>query len=161
MRRVMLAAALILGAASAMTAQAGPVRAPRAPSFSVDAGAAEIAVGALEFQVAVSNPTVVEFAPSPDDAVIDHGVAVVASYAVEVYNAGTLAKTTNIGKPTPVAGKITYLNLATDLAALPIGSAYTVKVAAVGPGGTGRSTDSDPFGVTVRAPAATAKPVVR
>jgi hypothetical protein len=109
------------------------------------------------------NPTTIEFTPSVDHAVAENGQSVVGSYLVELYTpTGTQAVASrDIGKPTPANNLITYTQLKTMYATLPVGN-YVAKVAAVGPGGTTFGSASSPFSVTLRAPAAPpGSPIIR
>ena len=66
----------------------------------------------------------------------------------------------NVGKPAPVGGTILVQPLA-GMGTLSENCTYTGVIVAVGPGGEGASTPSDPFVRSVpKAPAAPAKPAV-
>lgn len=112
----------------------------------------------------IQNPTTIEFTASPDHAALDKGAPVVSRYDVEIYtqaNQTTAVSTINVGKPTPGTGNLISFNqLRTTLGPLPVGT-YVAKVAAVGPGGTGRSTSSNPFQEATRQPAVTGTPVIK
>lgn len=115
-------------------------------------------------QTVVVNPVTVEFAPSSDHAVIAlDGQPMVARYEMRIYVETPLgptpAFTQDIGKPTPVAGKITVTN-AVWFSGLTPNTRYVAKVAAVGPTGEGVSDPSNPFGL-VGAPTAPTLVVVR
>lgn len=107
-------------------------------------------------------PNIVEFDPSSDHAVIANTVPLVTRYFLEVYKPDlTIGATKDLGKPAPVAGKITYVGLIAVMASLPPGN-YTAKVFAEGPGGRNGTPASDPFPVVVPSPAAPGvKPVIR
>lgn len=109
------------------------------------------------------NPTSVEFDASVDHAVVDMGQQKVTSYVAKWFMNGatTPVQSTSLGKPTPVAGKITFSLLLVARPILLAGS-YVVRVASVGPGGTNETPSSSPFDLTALAPAAsTAAPVIK
>jgi hypothetical protein len=85
----------------------------------------------------------------------------VAKYTVDILSAsaptGTVWKTVDLGKPTPVSGKITVSSLGAVLSTLNAGS-YVAIVKAEGPGGVTVSVASDPFQIAIKAPAAPGKP---
>lgn len=115
-------------------------------------------------QTAVLNPKTVEFSPSVDhDALEADGTTpVVTKYELRMYvesDPATAISTTDLGKPTPVAGTISITN-PLWFAALTPRTRYVAKVAAIGTGGAGVSGPSDPFGLT-SPPAAVPPPVVR
>lgn len=133
-----------------------PIRPPAPATFAI------APVGALP-QVPVPNPTAVDFAPSPDHSATQNGAAVLTRYDLEIYTpTGSMPvqAATSLGKPTPVGGLITYSQLATVLATVAPGT-YVAKIASVGPGGTSRSANSNPFEVVPRMPAASGTPVIR
>lgn len=113
----------------------------------------------------VVNPRTVEFAPSADhDAVLPAdlgGGPVVASYEARYYVVGgtTPICAVSLGKPTPVSSLI---SLPLPLSCVPVswGTRYEVRVAALGPTGTGISGPSGPF-ASVSEPAAPGVPAVR
>lgn len=116
-------------------------------------------------QVTILTANTVEFTPSPDHAATRlDGSAVVTSYelnAVAVNSQGAIAITVNLGKPSPVNGKIGPIAV-TQLTTITPNLAYTATVTAIGPDGRGVSPSSDPFGRAIpAAPAAPGKPVVR
>jgi hypothetical protein len=115
-------------------------------------------------QTAVVNPVTVEFTPSADHAVIAlDGQPMVARYEMRIFVETPLGPTPSftqdIGKPTPVAGKITITN-AVWFSGLTPNTRYVAKVVAVGPTGEGVSELSNPFGL-VGAPTAPTLVVVR
>src|SRR5262249_7020401 len=117
------------------------------------------------FQVPpITNPSIIDIVPSPDNDAIDAGQNVVTSYDVTItaVSPGTGSKTFNIGKPPIVGGKITYsqFNTANGWLGLNAGS-YTSTVTAKGPGGAATGPSSDPFTVAARSPAAPGKPTYR
>lgn len=92
------------------------------------------------------NPTKAEFVASADHNVTVNGTAVVANYQFDTMTStvtGALAFTVNLGKPTPAAGNVITVTIP-QLAALSTGT-YVATVAAVGPGGVGKSAPSNPF----------------
>ena len=97
----------------------------------------------------IMDPRIAEFDPSPDHSTVTSGgTAVVQGYSLALYVSGasTPTQTVNLGKPAPDPdGKIrvNFVNLlATPLGA---GVTYEARVSAVGPGGSGESTVSNPF----------------
>jgi hypothetical protein len=116
--------------------------------------------------VTVTSTSQVTFSASPDHAVVDSfGAQVVTRYDLETVamNAlGVVVFTQQLGKPTPVSNNIT-VGIAATVAALTGGTVYQAKVAAVGPGGVGRSALSNPFGVpsVPKVPAPTGTPVIQ
>lgn len=128
------------------------MRAPRAAAFPEPAAM-------MQAQVPV-NPTIAEFTPSADHDAMVAGTPVVTKYVLEIYGTGVAPLVTrDLGKPVPVAGLISFAQLATVYATLPAAT-YTAKVVAEGPGGLARSDSSNPFGV-LTAPRASPKPVIR
>jgi hypothetical protein len=95
----------------------------------------------------VRNPTRLEFVASPDHAAtFPDGSAVVERYEFEIYLLGASSPmtTVNLGKPTPDAsGKVTATP--SELLGLPVNQTFEARVAAIGPGGAGRSAPSNPF----------------
>jgi hypothetical protein len=95
------------------------------------------------------DPTIAEFVASPDHSVIlSNGTAAVTRYDLEFYNvgAGSPFQVASLGKPTPGTGGIISVQLTSVLTSLPSpGIVYEARVAAVGPGGVGRSTPSNTF----------------
>lgn len=95
-------------------------------------------------QTPVVSPTVIEFAPSSN-----HATADVTRYDIEIYRpTGTtpVQPATGIGKPAPVGNLISYTQFANVIATLPPAD-YVAKIAAVGPGGTTRSGNSNAFSI--------------
>lgn len=95
-------------------------------------------------QTPVVNPSTVTFAASLDHVVMmPDGSPLIASYEVQIFDGTTLAKSTDVGKPTPVSGDI---SVPLDRSGLTTGRTYTAHVAAKGPLGSARSaTSSGPF----------------
>jgi hypothetical protein len=97
----------------------------------------------------VVNPTTAEFDPSADhNTVLPDGTAAVQSYQLGLYYIGASApfQTFSLGKPAPQSDGKVRVNLSTLLVPLPTpGIDYTSDVAAIGPGGTARSTLSNTF----------------
>ena len=95
------------------------------------------------------DPTLVEFVASPDHSVIlSNGAPAVTRYDLEFYNvsAGSPFQVASLGKPTPGTGGIITVQLTSVLTSLPSpGIVYEARVAAVGPGGAGRSAASNTF----------------
>lgn len=112
----------------------------------------------------LNNPTTATFTASADQNTVENGVAILTSYEVRLYSqdGATKINTLNIGKPTPDAtNTITFSQLKNVYVSAPAGT-YTVKVAAVGPGGSSETPASDPFTVSPRAPSApTGKPIIK
>lgn len=112
----------------------------------------------------INNPSTVQFTASADQNTIQNGVAVLSSYEVRLYSQDGVTKinSLDIGKPTPdAANTITFSQLKNVYSSAPVGS-YTIKVAAVGPGGANETPASDPFTVLPPAPSApTGKPVIK
>lgn len=95
----------------------------------------------------VYNPTIVEFVPSADhDATLPDGTPLVTRYELRVFLEGATEPfgSQDLGKPTPVNGKITAVNRQWFVGAA-MGSAGFAKVAAIGPAGEGVSEPSNPF----------------
>lgn len=101
-------------------------------------------------QTLALNPSIVEFNASADhDATNLDGTPILDHYDLRIYLEGAsqpFQAPTSLGKPTPVAGKITITNSAL-FAALATGLRYVARVGAVGPTGEGVSDPSNPFGV--------------
>jgi hypothetical protein len=94
------------------------------------------------------DPTAAEFSASPDHDASASGIPVVSSYQLELYLplAPTPFLTVPLGKPSPDANGVIRVSLASLLVPLPApGITYTATVAALGPGGVGRSAPSNPF----------------
>jgi hypothetical protein len=101
----------------------------------------------------VVNPTTAEFDPSANhNRTLGDGSAAVSRYDLEFYNVGASSpfEVASLGKPTPqIDGKIRGL-LTSVLTSMPSpGIDYVATVAAVGPGGVGRSTPSNTFSFAV------------
>lgn len=98
----------------------------------------------------VTNPTLVEFTPSADHAVLNSltGVPVVTNYefdAVAQNSVGAIALTVGLGKPAPNAAGLISVSIA-QLSTLTPNVIYTAVVKAIGPDGAGVSAPSNPFG---------------
>ena len=107
----------------------------------------------------IVNPTGVEWDSADHDAVAN-GAPVITRYLLEIATSATtpvIVRTVDMGKPTLVGGKVTYLGLGAVVQSLPSGN-YIAVVKAEGPGGVSAGTLSDPFTVKVRVPAAPGKP---
>lgn len=108
------------------------------------------------------NPTTVEFVPSADhDRLGLDGQPMVTRYELRIFAQGATVPrvTQDIGKPTPVAGKIAVTNPGYFLTLI-TNTLYTAKVVAIGPSGEAVSEDSNPFG-NQGPPAAATSVVVR
>jgi len=101
----------------------------------------------------VVDPTTAEFDPSADhSATASDGTPLVNHYDLEFYLSGATLpfQVLGLNKPAPAADGKIRVNFATLLAALPSpGILYQSTVAAIGPGGTGRSTFSNTFSFSV------------
>jgi hypothetical protein len=118
----------------------------------------------------------VEFTPSPEHALIEHGVPVVSSYEVKVFAPGVLptgtpATVVNIGKPA-ISGTMVVADVSQPMLALPASSScvgtappptscYTAVINTIGPGGRAESAVGAPFPLVPRAPGASGVPAVR
>jgi hypothetical protein len=106
-------------------------------------------LGASPAEGQVVDPTTAEFDPSTHhDIILDDGRAAVTRYDLEFYNAGATSpfQVMSLGKPTPQTDGKIRITLTNVLAARPSpGLTYLATVAAVGPGGIGRSAPSNPF----------------
>ena len=106
---------------------------------------------------AVSNPRLVEFVPSADhSATLAGGTPAVTRYDLQVYATGATAPfhTVDMGKPSPQADGFVRFDFSSSVASWPLpGGVYEVRVAAIGPNGTGRSEPSNQF--TLSAPTCT------
>jgi hypothetical protein len=101
----------------------------------------------------VVNPTTAEFDPSANhNTTLSDGSSAVTRYDLEFYNIGASSpfQVASLGKPAPQSdGKIRVL-LTSVLTSMPSpGIDYVATVAAVGPGGVGRSTQSNTFSFAV------------
>ena len=100
---------------------------------------------------AVMDPRVVEFDPSPDHNATLAGQAVVSRYDLEFYLVGgaQAVRVTNLGKPSPEGDGKIRVDFTSLLNPWPApGTTYEARVAAVGPNGVGRSTNSNTFAFT-------------
>jgi hypothetical protein len=97
----------------------------------------------------VLNPNTAEFDPSVDhNALFSDGTPVVQSYQLELYLIGATSpfQVASLGKPAPQADGKIRVALSTVLNPMPqAGVSYFADVAAVGPGGTSKSTASNTF----------------
>jgi hypothetical protein len=95
------------------------------------------------------DPATAEFAASADhNAILSNGTPALTRYDLEFYNVGAASpfQVASLGKPSPGAGGIIRVALTSVLTSLPSpGIVYEARVAAVGPGGVGRSTPSNTF----------------
>jgi antitoxin (DNA-binding transcriptional repressor) of toxin-antitoxin stability system len=100
------------------------------------------------------NPTKAQFTASPDqNATLPDGTPVVQFYQLELYLVGATApfQTLNMGKPTPDSSGTITVDLTAVFTGWPIpGTLYDADVAAVGPGGVGRSALSNTFSFTAQ-----------
>ena len=119
---------------------------------SLRTGLAVLAISAFGHTVAAQTPSVmdprfVEFNPSPDHSTTVNGQAVVTRYDLEFYTVGGTqpVRTVNLGKPSPANGiiRVDFTPLLNPWPAP--GTTYEGRVAAVGPAGTARSTQSNTF----------------
>jgi len=98
---------------------------------------------------AVIDPRIVEFDPSPDHAVnSSDGQPVVTRYELELYVVGGTqpVQVANLGKPAAQSDGKIRVDFTTLLSPWPAaGTTYEARVAAIGPNGTGRSTESNTF----------------
>src|SRR5688572_27776799 len=98
---------------------------------------------------AVIDPRIVEFDPSPDhSATGSNGLPVLTRYDLELYLLGGTqpVQVANLGKPAPQADGKIRVDFTTLLNPWPAaGTTYEARVAAVGPSGTTRSTESNTF----------------
>lgn len=97
----------------------------------------------------VVNPRQVEFDPSADHAtLLEGGAPAVERYDFELYLAGATAPfhVVSLGKPAPGTDGKVRVDFASQVASWPLpGGTYESRVAAVGPGGAGRSSVSNQF----------------
>jgi len=114
--------------------------------------AALLTIGPLNhyaYAQSVVNPNTAEFTPSVDhSAVLSDGSPAVQSYQLELYLVGASSpfQVASLGKPAPQTDGKIRVSLAAVLNPLPqAGVSYFAEVAAVGPGGTSRSTASNAF----------------
>ena len=98
---------------------------------------------------AVIDPRIVEFDPSADHTATNaSGVPIVSRYDLELYVVGGTqpVQVANLGKPNPQTDGKIRVDFTTLLTPWPApGTVYEARVAAVGPNGTGRSTESNTF----------------
>lgn len=95
----------------------------------------------------VLNPNYVEFAPSPDHAVVVSGVGpLVESYELRFYASGATApqQTSNLGKPTPNAQNLCVVDIASTIIAFPISPTTSYTARLVASGVAGASPESAP-----------------
>src|SRR3954462_6781871 len=125
----------------------------RAYVVSVIAAAAACALTVVPAEAQVVNPNLAEFNPSSDhNTVLSDGSAAVQSYKLGLYLTGAAApfQEFSLGKPSPDPDGFIRVNLATLFIPLPTpGINYTADVAAIGPGGVGRSAPSGVFSFAV------------
>jgi hypothetical protein len=91
---------------------------------------------------------IAEFVPSADHNQVTDGTAMVSSYELQIFQAGTtqIVQTINLGKPAPqLDGKIRVEFVTLLPTPLPGGVDYQARVAAVGPGGSSASEASNTF----------------
>lgn len=119
---------------------------------------ASLAPAAAEAQTLVINPTRVAFTVSADHnrtvTLANDTIPLVTRYELEVYLPGAAqpVTTADLGKPTAADNAEVVIDKAAIFVALPPG-AYEGVVAALGPGGIGRSARTPPFGrLTAPAP---------
>lgn len=107
------------------------------------------------FAQPVVNPTKVEFQASADHDVMMNSVAILTNYELRIYPIDSTVATRilNLNKPTPDASGKIVVSIVSTIESLPVGNYFSV-LAAKGPGGEGVTPPSNPFQVTVRAPAA-------
>jgi Putative binding domain, N-terminal len=98
------------------------------------------------------NPTKAQFTASADqNTTLSDGTPVLQYYQLELYIVGAAApfQTVNLGKPTPDSTGTITVDLTTVFMGWPLpGTSYDADVAAVGPGGVGRSALSNTFSFT-------------
>jgi len=97
----------------------------------------------------VTDPTTVEFDPSPDHWSVDsNGQPTVDHYALTIFAAGSTTpyEVAGLGKPTPDADGKIRVSLSSVLSTWPLPLLiYTAQVAAIGPDGTAVSSVSNAF----------------
>jgi hypothetical protein len=103
----------------------------------------------LTAQSATLDPRIAEFNPSPDHSANGpDGEPLVTRYDLEFYLVGAILpfQTTDLGKPAPEADGKIRVTFTTLLTGWPLpGTPYEARIAAVGPGGAGRSDVSNQF----------------
>ena len=123
-------------------------------SSSIRAGLAVLAIAlfsasAVAQTAAVIDPRIVEFDPSPDhSATGSDGNPVVTRYDLELYvvDGTTPVRVVALGKPAPQTDGKIRVDFTTLLTPWPApGTVYEARVAAIGPAGVGRSTESNTF----------------
>src|SRR5262249_208062 len=101
---------------------------------------------------AVVDPVTVEFTPSEvNDQVMANGQPYVSGYNLELYYLGVSQpfQVVSLGKPAPDPdGKIRTNFLSQPLPPPESGLTYVARVVANGPGGSGRSDDTDTFALS-------------
>ncbi len=109
---------------------------------------------------ACTNPSLAVFDASADHNTVAFGAPLVSNYAVEFWLAGATApvQTTSVGKPTPDSQNLITVDLKTLSRPISLAGTYSIKVSAVGPGGTAASPASVPFKLAAAAPAAPQNP---
>ena len=90
----------------------------------------------------VTNPTRVIFTASADHSTAAAGVNLVDKYILLIYDGTTQVNLVDLGKPVPILNDIT-VNLTST--GLPKNKALLAYIDTTGPGGTTRSTASNPF----------------
>ena len=97
----------------------------------------------------VIDPTTAEFDPSVDhSATLSDGTSLVSRYDLEFYLIGATSpfQVLNLGKPAPALDGKIRVNFTSLFSSFPTpGIVYQAAVAAIGPGGAGRSTFSNTF----------------
>lgn len=114
----------------------------------------------------VTSTSTVAFTASSDHNLVDaFGNVVLTRYDLEtsaMNSLGVIFFTQQLAKPTPDATNTIRVGISSTVAALTGGTVYQARVAAVGPGGTGRSALSNPFGkAEPKTPAATGTPTIQ
>ena len=121
----------------------------RLRSVTVLAGSALLALAAPVAAQTVTNPRNVEFSPSVDhNTTLSSGQPAVSRYDLEVYQAGASApfQTKGMGKPSPAGDGLIHYDFSGQVVGWPLpGGTYEMRVSAIGPNGTGRSTPSNQF----------------
>ena len=94
------------------------------------------------------NPTRAEFSPSVDHNSVVNGTPVVSSYTLDLFLQGAPApfQSVPLGKPNPDPDGTIRVDLTSQFVGWPVpGTVYVADVAAVGPGGTAPSAQSNTF----------------
>ena len=127
-----------------------PRRSPSAAALTI---AIALSGAAPALSQTVVDPTTAEFQPSPDhDVTTPDGTAWVTSYLLQIFPSGssTPAYSIDMGKPAPGTDGVIRFEFASRLTTpLVPGIVYQARVSAVGPGGSGISTVSNPFSSSV------------